>query len=284
MTDVGLVGAFVGGVLTLLSPCSVMLVPAFFSSAFTTPAQMLSRIGVFYLGLITTLVPMGILAGSFGAYVNRHRFGLVTVASWVVIGLGVLMILGLRLPTMSMTTGAEVTSVASVYALGTVYGLAGVCAGPLLGSVLALAALGSSAAYGGLVLLVFAAGMIAPLVVLAAVWSRLAFVRSLVRPRMVRVGRWENTWTQIVGGAVMIVIGIVLLRTEGTASIGGVLSTEQQFHVEDWALRATRRIPDALAVGVAVAALAGAAYLRHRRRATRPGTPGTDVSPGATPS
>lgn len=35
---VGLLGALVGGVLTLLSPCSVMLLPAFFSYAFTSPA------------------------------------------------------------------------------------------------------------------------------------------------------------------------------------------------------------------------------------------------------
>ena len=171
-----LLGAFVAGVLTLLSPCSVMLLPAFFSYAFTSPARLLARTGVFYLGLATTLVPIGVLAGSFGAYVNEHRSALVAAASWVVIGLGALMLAGVRVPMPASADGGrdDATSAASVYALGTVYGLAGVCAGPLLGAVLAMAAVGSSAAYGGVVLLVFAAGMVLPLVVLSLAWDRLA--------------------------------------------------------------------------------------------------------------
>lgn len=70
--EIGLLGAFLGGVLTLLSPCSVMLLPAFFSYAFSSPRQLLSRTGIFYLGLITTLVPLGVLAGTLGSYVNQH--------------------------------------------------------------------------------------------------------------------------------------------------------------------------------------------------------------------
>lgn len=56
--DIGLLGAFLGGVLTLLSPCSAMLLPAFFSYAFADPRELLTRTGVFYLGLITSLVPL----------------------------------------------------------------------------------------------------------------------------------------------------------------------------------------------------------------------------------
>lgn len=265
--DIGLFGALVGGVLTLLSPCSVMLLPAFFSYAFTSPTQLLSRVGIFYLGLITTLVPMGILAGTFGAFVNEHRFALVAVASWLVIGLGALMLLGVSIPAFSSGAGNETTSVASVWALGTVYGLAGVCAGPLLGAVLTLAALGGSAAYGGVVLLVFAAGMIVPLLVLAVVWGRMPFVRRLVRPRVVRIGRWNNSWTNIVSGGLTIAIGILLVRTDGTASLGGFLDTEQQFRVENWALRSTRDVPDLVVAAVALAVLLIAWQLRRRHTA-----------------
>ncbi len=266
--EIALVGALVAGILTLLSPCSVMLLPAFFSYAFSSPSQLLSRAGVFYLGLITTLVPMGILAGSFGAYVTEHRYALVTISSWVVIALGASMIVGVSIPSLSATTVGDVTSAMSVWALGTVYGLAGVCAGPLLGAVLTLAALGSNAAYGGLVLLVFAAGMIVPLLILATLWSRLPFVRTVVRPRIIRIGRWSNTWTSIASGAVMIAIGVLLLRTDGTASLTGVLGTEQQFKVENWALRNTGEISD-VAVAVAASATLVIARQVRRRHATR---------------
>src|SRR5699024_1713859 len=88
--DSGRLGAFLGGILTLLSPCSAMLLPAFFSYAFASPRELLTRTGVFYLGLITTLVPLGVLAGTLGAFVNEHRFTFVTIASVVVIALGAL--------------------------------------------------------------------------------------------------------------------------------------------------------------------------------------------------
>src|SRR5690625_3097340 len=94
--EIGLLGAFLGGILTLLSPCSAMLLPAFFSYAFTGPKELVARTGVFYLGLVTTLAPLGVLAGTLGAFVNEHRFTFVTIASIIVIALGVIMLVNIR--------------------------------------------------------------------------------------------------------------------------------------------------------------------------------------------
>lgn len=263
--DIGLLGAFLGGVLTLLSPCSVMLLPAFFSFAFTNPAKLVSRTLVFYLGLITTLVPLGILAGSLGAFVNQHRSLFITVASVIVIVLGLVMLSGIPLPGLQGTSGLESTSAISVYALGTVYGLAGVCAGPILGAVLAFAAMGGNALYGGVVLLVFAAGMAMPLLVLSLVWGRLPFVKKLVQPREVKVGRWSNTWTGIVSGLATVVIGVVLLATNGTSSLGGVLDASQQAQMESWIVHSTGGFPDIVVV-IVVLGIAAAGLLLARRR------------------
>ncbi|SCL59167.1 Cytochrome c biogenesis protein CcdA [Micromonospora eburnea] len=252
-----MLGAFLGGVLTLLSPCSVMLLPAFFSYAFASPATLVSRTGVFYLGLITTLVPLGVLAGTVGAFVNQHRGMFVTVAATVVIVLGLIMLANIPIPVLSRN-GMEGTSSASVYALGTVYGLAGVCAGPLLGAVLTIAAVGGNAFYGGIVLLVFAAGMALPLLVLALLWGRLPFVRQLVRPRGISVGRWRQTWAGIISGTLTVTIGILLLATDGTTSLGGVLAASDQARLENWVRQKTESVPDllvaAIVIGGAVAA------------------------------
>ncbi len=263
--SLGLLGAFLGGVLTLLSPCSVMLLPAFFSYAFTGPGVLVARTGVFYLGLITTLVPLGILAGTLGAFVGEHRTAFVTVAAWVVIVLGAVMLAGIPVPTLSRTTSEAGASSAAVYALGTVYGLAGVCAGPLLGAALTYAAVGGNAALGGITLMVFAAGMVAPLLVLAFAWDRLPFVRGLVRPREVRIGRWHNSVTMIVGGVATIAVGVVLVLTDGTASLGGLIGATDQFHLEAWIMRTTSGVSNALVVAVAALVL-GAVWMVRRRR------------------
>ncbi|MCM3658868.1 cytochrome c biogenesis CcdA family protein [Agromyces mediolanus] len=273
--ELGLAGALVGGILTLLSPCSVMLLPAFFAYAFTTPGRLMTRTGVFYLGLVTTLVPIGVLAGTVGAFVSANRVLLVTIAAVVVIVLGLVQLIGIPLPAFTRAQPGDVGSITSVYLLGTVYGVAGICAGPVLGSVLALAALGGSPLQGGVALAVFAFGMTVPLFVLAFAWSRSAWVRRLVRPRTVRIGRWTNTWTQIVAGLLGIGIGVLLLVTDGTAALGGVLGATAQFELEASALRLTSAVPDLAVAGLAIAVLLGA-WLLHRRNRRR-----ADASAGA---
>lgn len=269
--DIGLLGAFLGGLLTLLSPCSAMLLPAFFSYAFTSPREMVARTGVFYLGLLTTLVPLGVLAGTLGAFVNQHRFTLVTVASIVVIVLGLVMLLNLPLPFTSRSGAADNTSAAAVYALGTVYGLAGVCAGPLLGAVLTVAAVSGNALTGGIILVVFAAGMALPLLLLSLLWGRLPFVKNLVRPREVSIGPWHNTWTGIIGGVLTIAVGVLLLVTGGTTTLGGILGASDQAAVEGAVLEGAGQVPDLLVVGVVlVVAVAGWLFARGRGSKEKP--------------
>ncbi|MCW2287355.1 cytochrome c biogenesis transmembrane protein [Leucobacter luti] len=269
--SLSLLGAFLGGVLTLLSPCSVMLLPAFFAYAFSSPGALLARTGVFFLGLATALVPLGLLAGTLGAWVNQNRFTLVTVASALVILLGAAMLLGIRLPGVIQQRGAESASIASVFALGTVYGLAGVCAGPMLGAALAFAAFGGNALLGGLILLVFAAGMTVPLLLLALLWERLPAVRKLVRPRELVIGRWRNTWTNIVGGIITVGIGVLLLVTQGTTSLGGVLGATDQARLEAGVMQFANGVPD-WAVAALFVALAGTwltVFFARRGRARR---------------
>ena len=72
--------AFVGGVLSLLSPCSALLLPAFFAYAFPSRGQLLLRTVVFYLGLITLLVPIGLGIGALGSLFLERRAELSLIA------------------------------------------------------------------------------------------------------------------------------------------------------------------------------------------------------------
>ncbi|MGX1768991.1 cytochrome c biogenesis CcdA family protein [Dietzia sp. NPDC055343] len=267
--DIGLTGAFLGGVLTLLSPCSAMLLPAFFSYAFASPRELLARTGVFYLGLATSLVPLGVLAGTLGAFVNQHRFTFVTVASVIVIVLGVLMLLNVPLPFRGRGTNTQGTSITAVYALGTVYGLAGVCAGPLLGAVLTVAAVSGTALSGGVIVLVFAAGMALPLLLLSLVWGRFPAIKRLIRPREVSIGPWTNTWTGIIGGVLTIGVGVLLLVTAGTTELTGLLGAGAQAELEGAVLEWAGAIPD-LVVVLVVLAVALTALVVVRVSRTKP--------------
>ncbi|MFQ4147692.1 cytochrome c biogenesis CcdA family protein [Arthrobacter sp. LAPM80] len=270
--DIGYTGAFLGGILTLLSPCSVMLLPAFFAYAFASPTKLLGRTGLFYAGLLTTLVPMGLLAGLVGSMVMQNRSMLIAVAAGVVIVIGVLQVLGVEFPGLSRRAGADGTSAVSVFVLGTVYGVAGVCAGPILGSVLAVAAAGGSPLYGGIMLAIFALGMALPLLVLSLVWTRFGVgSRGWLKPRRFRIGAWENSVWMVVSGVLSIGIGSLLLETQGTSSLGGVLSIDAQYEAESWIAGLSAKIPNIAfgASALVVLLVVGGVYLWRVRRAER---------------
>ncbi|MDY6870158.1 MAG: cytochrome c biogenesis protein CcdA, partial [Actinomycetota bacterium] len=73
MTGVGLAGAFLGGLASLLSPCSALLLPSFFAYAFDRLGLLVRRTVAFWAGLCLVLVPLGAGVGAVGDAVTRHR-------------------------------------------------------------------------------------------------------------------------------------------------------------------------------------------------------------------
>ncbi|WP_315914239.1 cytochrome c biogenesis CcdA family protein [Arthrobacter sp. lap29] len=274
--DIGYTGAFLGGILTLLSPCSVMLLPAFFAYAFASPTKLLGRTALFYAGLLTTLVPLGLLAGLLGSLVLQNRTALISVAAGVVIMIGILQLVGVEFPGLSRRAGADGTSAVSVFVLGSVYGVAGVCAGPILGSVLAVAATGGNPLYGGIMLAIFALGMALPLLLLSLLWTRLGLgTRGWLKPRRFRIGPWENSIWMAISGLLSIGIGVLLLATQGTSSLGGVLTIDAQFEAESAVVSFAAGISNMWFAGAALVLLllAGGLYWWRSRRAESAASP-----------
>jgi cytochrome c biogenesis protein CcdA len=255
--EIGFVAAFAGGLLALLSPCGALLLPSFFAYAFDRRGRLLARTGIFYLGLITTLVPLGISASFATRFVRTQQDTVLTVAGIAVIVLGVLMLTGsgFKLLPDRLRAGGDGTSTSrTVYLLGLVYGITGFCTGPILGSILVLAAVGGRPAQGGALLAVYALGMVVPLALLSLVWERVgAGAMRWLRGRDVAIGRWHVHSTSLITGVLLVVVGILLITGSGTFE-----STDLALvgvRAEELAQSAGRRIPDrALALlGVAVA-------------------------------
>ncbi|MFP8902877.1 cytochrome c biogenesis CcdA family protein [Streptomyces atacamensis] len=278
MSDIGYLAAFAGGLLALLSPCSALLLPAFFAYSFNSPARLLGRTAVFYGGLCLTLVPLG-AAGSFaGRLFYGNRDLLVAVAGWTIVALGVAQVLGLGFAARRMraaASGVRPSSPLSVLALGAVYGLAGFCAGPVLGGVLTVAAVGGSPWYGGALLAVYALGMAVPLFVLALLWDRFDLGRRRwLRGRPLRLGPLETHSLSLLSGLFFILLGAVFLVFDGSSALPSPLGVDQEFALQRWVTDRFGGIPDA-AVLAGVAALAAAALLVRARRSTG-GAAGTE--------
>ncbi|MER7395603.1 cytochrome c biogenesis CcdA family protein [Streptomyces sp. NPDC000151] len=273
MTDIGYLAAFLGGALALLSPCSALLLPAFFAYSLATPGRLLARTGVFYLGLSVTLVPLGAASTAASRLFNGHRDLLIAVGGWVVIAMGVLQILGLGFASRrAQSAAARITprSAVSTFLLGCVYGLAGFCAGPILGAVLTVTAVSGSPVYGASMLAVYALGMALPLFVLALLWDRFQLGRrGWLRGREFGVGPLRLHTTSLISGLFFIGIGILFLAFNGTSALPGILDTESEFRLEEWVSGVAAAVPDSVLIAAAalvVAAVLGRIALRPEKQ------------------
>ncbi|MBC7291986.1 MAG: cytochrome c biogenesis protein CcdA, partial [Actinotalea sp.] len=264
--EIGYLTALLGGALALLSPCGALLLPAFFAGTVGAGPRLLLHGGVFYLGLSVTLVPLGVGAGLLGTALTAQRELLVTVAGLLIVVLGILVALGIGFDTQRLLPGADRWRAAAgrrsglprTFVLGTLSGVAGFCAGPILGAVLTLAATSDSVVVGGTMLAVYGAGMVVPLLAVAWGWTRLGPAgRSRLRGREVVLGRVRTHTTSLVTGALLVVVGIVFALTNGMAALPDLVPVRTQARLQEWALAAGGAVPDvALVLGGAAVALA----------------------------
>ena len=271
--EISLLASFFGGVLSLLSPCSALLLPAFFAYAFGGGGELVKKTGLFYLGLVATLVPLGMGISAVSALFYGHRAALITISGGLLIAFGVLQLLGHGFtvgPLARLRSRVRGDSAGAVFALGAVYGFAGFCSGPILGAVLTVAAASGGVARGALLLAVYAAGMAAPLFVLALLWDRLDLRdRPWLRGREISVGGFRLHTTNLVSGAMFVLLGTLFIAYEGTSALSGLYesngATDLAFAAQTWAGDFARRIPETVML-VALVALLAALILRGRLR------------------
>lgn len=225
MIDTSIVGftvAFVAGVVSFLSPCVLPLVPAYVSyvagqsgveRSQAQPALARASPAVlsvfFVLGFSTVFVALGASATLLGGWLLQYRHEANLIGGAVVVFFGLLMVgLAKPLPWFQRDVrfypalrGGHPTA---AYALGLAFGFGWTpCIGPVLGAILTLTAMQSSALQGILLLASYAAGLGVPFMLAALFTGKLVGRMKEFR----RVG----AFLQIGAGVVMVLMGIAMI-------------------------------------------------------------------------
>jgi cytochrome c biogenesis protein CcdA len=277
MAEASVFVAFFGGLLSLLSPCSALLLPAFFAYAFGSARELLGRTALFYLGLCVTLVPLGMGVSAVSSLFYGQRGVLIPIAGSLLIFFGLMQLFGRGFeigPLGRLRGRVRGDSAVSVLTLGAVYGFAGFCSGPILGAVLTVAAASGGAERGAMLLAVYALGMAAPLFLMAALWDRFGLARrSWLRGREVSVGPLRVHSTSLISGALFIVLGVTFIAYEGTSSLSGLYTAagteEFAFDAQQWIVAATEGVPGWLLSAAALPVAIPLGWLVFRARASK---------------
>ena len=192
MSGVGYLAAFGGGVVSFLSPCVLPIVPAYLSVITGLDVAEIERGGrrqlasiardtsLFIAGFATVFIALGLTATSLGHALVANQTTITRVSGLLVLGFA-LFILGslvLRSPWLYQEKrfhpnlsrfGPFAAPIA-----GAAFGFGWTpCIGPILGSVLAVAATEGDAAQGATLLGVYSAGLGLPFLVTGLAFGRL---------------------------------------------------------------------------------------------------------------
>ena len=230
--DIGILTALIGGALALLSPCGALLLPAFFASTAGSGPRLWLHGAVFSLGLLLVLVPLGLGAGVLGTLFAAHREAIIIGASILMIVLGLIQMLGFGFDPSRFVPGAQQlqkqanqrTGWVKTFLLGAVSGVAGLCAGPILGAVLTLAAAKNDVWAAGVLLGVYGLGMVVPLLMIASVWNKLSPAgKSRLRGKTFTIFGRELHTTSFITGVIIVAVGVLFWVTNGLVTMPELL-------------------------------------------------------------
>ncbi len=233
--------AFLAGVFSFLSPCTLPILPAYFAFTFQAQRDRIVLMTVaFFLGLATTMVLLGATATALSQILFRSLDTLTFIGGLVVIAFGIASMLGKGF-TGIKTLSRPSASIAGSYLYGATFALGWTaCVGPILGALLTLLATqGVAVLQGAILSFIYALGLGTPLIIVATFFSRLGTGSTfwkVMRGRgfSLNVAGYQlhlHT-TSLISGALLVLMGVLL----ATGQLAALSEWTTRTPLAQWAL------------------------------------------------
>lgn len=237
--------AFIAGVAALFAPCCIgVLLPSYLASIFKTKTKIFLMTFIYYLGMLTIFVPLGLGAAGLSSFFSSNHSTIFTAGGIFMVTLGIFSLLGksVMLP-FHVHPRLKQHDLGSIYVLGVFSGIATTCCAPILAGVLALSALPGSLWLGTLYAITFVTGMVLPLFTVAALVDRKDIItkfQSLKRRiNYSLLGKQISaSLSHVISGVIYLAFGLFILIFERTNP--NVNSSSFQLQINIWAAKVTR--------------------------------------------
>ena len=226
--------AFVAGLLSFLSPCVLPLIPSYvgFLTGLSLPeierrrGTALAHAVWFVAGFSVIFIALGATASVLGVLLLRSQVWIGRIGGALVVLFG-LYLLGILRPAFLMRdwrldlAHKPVGYLGSAF-VGVTFGAAWTpCIGPILGAILTLAAAQASVVHGTALLAVYALGLAVPFVITALALERFLSWFQRFRPYL--------GWVDRIAGALLVLLGILLLTDRFTLLAGWLQGLTPEF-------------------------------------------------------
>lgn len=224
----GILAAFLGGLVSFFSPCTLPLVPGYLSvvtgGAVTETSNRLKAFWLsfcFVLGFSVVFVVLGASASLLGQLLIAYRQEANLVAGTLIILMGLFMVGWWSMPALQrdwrLGHTLEGGRPTAAFVLGLAFAVGWTpCIGPILGAILALSSTHANAETGMLYLATYSLGLALPFLGTAM------FIEHF-RERLRRLSRWSRL-LRALAGLTLVLMGVMVLTGQMTRFASWMLS------------------------------------------------------------
>ena len=240
--------AFVGGLLSFLSPCTLPILPAYFAFAFQSGRKQIAvNTVVFMVGLAGMFALLGASASILGRVLLQNQQLLLLFGGSMVLIFGVMSLLGNGFTGMAQGSEAAVDKrgLWGSFIFGVTFAVGwSSCVGPILGAVLTLAAQTQSVGSGAMLLFIYALGLGLPLIIVSTFFGRAS--RDSLLWRAMRGKGWNVNVHMVIVGAIWAV------------TVWFILVAAAEYAIRDFDFLAGQQFTKVHEIGLLLICLAGA--------------------------
>ena len=240
--------AFLGGLLSFVSPCTLPILTAYFAFAFQSDRQRIAANTLaFMLGLATTFSLLGAVGFVLGRVLVQSQNLLMLAGGAVILVLGVMSLLGRGFG--GATGLSERTfnpGMGGSYLFGLTFAVGwSACVGPILGVILTLAFQTATVWQGMMLLFIYTLGLGLPLMIVSTFFGRMSRQSAFWRALRGKGWQWDTS---------VFVVALVW-----ALAIWRIVAAVAQYAIDNFAFLGGVEYSLALELGILVLLLVGAA-------------------------
>ena len=213
--------AFLGGLISLISPCSTLVIPSFLATIGGQRRRLLWSTLIFGLGLLTILIPLSLGVIGLNSWFNLYRRSVALLIGIVLLVSGSIVLSGKEFfdlnPNKFLFGKKKRGRIVTVYFLGLISGLGSTaCVGPILGAIITLSFASSTWVQSLWLLLAYGLGILLPFFGLAFTYDSFSKVALKKYYQFnVQLGSYQISLHKLINGLLLLILGYVFVRHQG---------------------------------------------------------------------
>lgn len=214
--NLGFLVAFLVGVIAILTPCSIAILPSFFAYTFKEKKELVKMTLMFFLGFTPVFILMGIAAAYFGKTlaIFQDQNTLVMASGFVLLAFGVMALFGKGFSGFtSFRNRKPETDSLGVFFLGLFFAVGfTACMGPALFGMLLISGVLKNYYYSAFLMFFYSLGVFVTFFIVAFFMDRFNFSEKINRLNK-KIG---FPITNLISGTLLIMLGFIFILYQGT--------------------------------------------------------------------